>query len=496
MSEQALAGLPETGRRLHIFINQDRVGTLHEDNDLWALAYDEKWASREGSFDLSPALPRNQLLHRDGATTRPVQWYFDNLLPEEKLRELIAVDARLRDKDDAFALLEYLGAESAGSLTLLPPGQVPESRAHLQPLPYEELSRRISKLPKTTLTREAPKRMSLAGAQHKMLAVLKGADLYEPVGATPSTHILKPDHPASETYPASTYLEWLTMRLAAAARLDVPPVHLLHVPEPVYAIERFDRRFDVKAMRPETGLEPPAVERVHVIDACQLLNKSRVYKHAGASAQALRETVQVCGDELTLPVRLFRWLVFNLLVANDDCHLKNLSFVVTPGRLDLSPHYDLLATGVYHTRAFADEHASWPKVPLAVRLSDEVTRFDQVTPEAVLKAAQTLGVPPSVATRAIWEVVSRTLREFDAVYAAHYPQEVGLLEKVHKQDLKVSRELPALVGEALAGPGGEGSDGPAKAVSASAQEQAQHLKILRVLRFMVLPEMTRRLLGS
>jgi serine/threonine-protein kinase HipA len=52
---------------------------------------------------------------------RPVQWYFDNLLPEEKLREQIALDARLRDKDDAFALLEYLGAESAGALILLPP---------------------------------------------------------------------------------------------------------------------------------------------------------------------------------------------------------------------------------------------------------------------------------------------------------------------------------------------------------------------------------------
>ncbi len=496
MSEQAATELPETGRRLHIFINESLVGTLQEDNDLWTLAYDEKWAAREGSFDLSPALPRTQLLHRDGATTRPVQWYFDNLLPEEKLRELIAADARLRDKDDAFALLEYLGAESAGSLTLLPPGQVPESQAYLQPLPYEELSRRISKLPKTTLTKESPKRMSLAGAQHKMLAVLKGADLYEPVGATPSTHILKPDHPASETYPASTYLEWLTMRLAAAARLDVPSVHLLHVPEPVYAIERFDRRFDAQAMRPETGLEPPAVERVHVIDACQLLNKSRVYKHAGASVQALKEAVQVCGDVLTLPVRLFRWLVFNLLVANDDCHLKNLSFVVTPGRLDLSPHYDLLATGIYHTRAFAEENASWPAVPLAVRLSNEVTRFDHVTPEAVLKAAQTLGVPPSVAKRAIGEVVSRTLREFDAVYAVHYPQELGLLEQVRKRDLTEPWQLPAIVDEALGRPEGERSDDPAKTVSASAQEQAQHLKILRVLRFIVLPEMTARLLGG
>jgi len=245
------------GRRLQLFINHDLVGTLHEDNDLWTLVYDKQWADKPGSFDLSPALPRSQLLHRDGATMRPVQWYFDNLLPEEKLRELIAADARLRDKDDAFALLEYLGAESAGSLTLLPPGQVPDAQAQLQPLAYEELSRRISNLPKTTLTREAPKRMSLAGAQHKMLAVLKGEDLYEPVGATPSTHILKPDHPVRETYPASTYLEWLTMRLAAAARLPVPPVQLLHVPEPVYAIERFDRRFDPKAMQPETGQETP-----------------------------------------------------------------------------------------------------------------------------------------------------------------------------------------------------------------------------------------------
>jgi len=497
VAQPGQAPLPESGRRLQLFINQELVGTLHEDNDLWTLAYDPQWTSKAGSFDLSPALPRSQLLHRDGATTRAVQWYFDNLLPEEKLRELMATDARLRDKDDAFALLEYLGAESAGSLTLLPPGQAPDVLAQLQPLAYEALSRRISNLPKTPLTREAPKRMSLAGAQHKMLAVLKGKDLYEPVGATPSTHILKPNHPDSATYPASAYLEWLTMRLAAAARLDVPPVHLLHVPQPVYAVERFDRRFDAKAMRPETGSEPPAVQRVHVIDACQLLNKSRVYKHAGASVQALREIVQLCGDELTLPVRLFRWWVFNLLVANDDCHLKNLSFVVTPGRVELAPHYDLLATGVYHTRAFADEHGHWPAVPLAVRLSDDVTRFDQVTPKAVLQAAQTLGVPSSVALRAIREVVNRTLREFDALYAAHYPQETGLLEQGHPQGLKGPRQLPALARDSVTHASEEDSQPPADPVpdaSASAQERAQRLKILRVLRYMVLPEMAKRLM--
>ena len=197
MSEPVSTELTETARSLHIYINHDLVGTLHESNDLWALEYEEAWATKTDSFDLSPALPRSHLIHRDGATKRPVQWYFDNLLPEERLRELIAAEARLGDKGDAFALLEYLGAESAGSLTLLPPGQTPTGHAALKPLPDEELSRRIADLPKTTLTRNAPKRMSLAGAQHKMLVVLKGTNLYEPVGATPSTHILKPDHPAS-----------------------------------------------------------------------------------------------------------------------------------------------------------------------------------------------------------------------------------------------------------------------------------------------------------
>jgi len=379
---------------------------------------------------------------------------------------------------------------------LLPPGQTPAGHAGLKPLPDEELSRRIADLPKTTLTRNAPKRMSLAGAQHKMLAVLKGANLYEPVGVTPSTHILKPDHPASDTYPASTYLEWLTMLLAKAALLEVPPVYLLHVPQPVYAIERFDRRFDAQGLNPETGLEPPVVERVHVIDACQLLNKSRVYKHSGASVQALREIAQVCGNELTLPIRLFRWLVFNLLVANDDCHLKNLSFVVTPGHVDLSPHYDLLATGVYHTRAFADEHATWPAVSLAMRLSEEVTRFDQVTPDEVLKAANILGVPPSVARRAVNEVVSRTLREFDAVYAAHYPQEVSLLEQIRRQDLKVPSEGQEVLDEVPAMSGGTVGLSQTGGASISAEERAQQLKILRVLRFMVLPEMIKRLLGA
>jgi serine/threonine-protein kinase HipA len=488
MTKKSILELTVSSRSLSICINDDLVGTLIEDNDIWSLAYDEEWVLKEGSFDLSPALPRSQLFHRDGATMRPVQWYFDNLLPEEKLREQIALDASLRDKDDAFALLEYLGAESAGALILLPPWHTPERHASLKPLTSSELSRRISNLPTTTLTKEAPKRMSLAGAQHKLMVVLKGDDLYEPVGGTPSTHILKPDHPDKQTYPASTYLEWLTMRLARAARMKVPSVRLLAVPEPVYVIKRFDRRFAHKESSLQSGSEPADVERLHIIDACQLINKSRVYKYAGASVQTLREITMACSDELTLPPRLFRWLVFNLLVANDDCHLKNLSFLVSPNRFELSPHYDLLATAVYHTRAFADERATWPAVPLAVRLSESVTRFDQVTPVSVLKAGNELGLPAPVATRVIKDVIQRTLREFDVIFASHYPEESTLVQPKGRQGPRVSKQ-PALFDEAVA-ISNEGKTTDA----VSPQVLAQQLKILRVLRFVVLPEMAKHLM--
>ena len=488
MTKESTVEPTGSSRRLNIYINDDLVGTLIEDNDIWALAYDEKWAHMEGSFDLSPALPRSQLFHRDGATMRPVQWYFDNLLPEEKLREQIALDASLRDKDDAFALLEYLGAESAGALILLPPGHTLERHAALKPLTYSELSRRISNLPTTTLTKEAPKRMSVAGAQHKLLAVLKGDDLYEPVGGTPSTHILKPDHPDKQTYPASTYLEWLTMQLAMAARMEVPLVRLLTVPEPVYLIERFDRRFAHKESASQSGSEPADVERLHIIDACQLLNKSRVYKYAGASVQALREIALACSDELTLPPRLFRWLVFNLLVANDDCHLKNLSFLVSPSRFELSPHYDLLATGVYHTRAFADERATWPAVPLAVKLSQSVTRFDQVTPASIMRAGNELGLPAPVATRIIKDVIQRTLREFDVIFASHYPQEPTLVEPKGRPGPRVSKQSALFDAEVAITNAEKTTD------CVSPDVQSQQLKILRVLRFVVLPEMAQRLM--
>jgi serine/threonine-protein kinase HipA len=243
------------------------------------------------------------------------------LLPEERLRETLTKEAKLKG-DDAFALLEYLGAESAGSLVLLPPGELPAAGGRLQALTDDALSDRIRNIERIPLSAGAPKRMSLAGAQNKLAVVYRDGVLCEPVGNEPSTHILKPEHPSAD-YAASVINEYVVMRLADRVGLPVPVVHRLYTPEPVYLVRRFDRHPDAQGR----------TQRSHIIDTCQLLNKSRAFKQSSASLDTLAAAVGACTNRIAAAPRMFNWLLFNVLIGNDDNHLKNLSYSVTPDML-------------------------------------------------------------------------------------------------------------------------------------------------------------------
>lgn len=142
-------------RSLKVLSNGRLVGLLSEDNNLWQFSYDAQWAGDPGTFDLSPHLQRARGAIVDGASERPVQWYFDSLLPEEGLRTALAREARIAEAD-AFGLLAYLGAESAGSLVLQDPGADPVPARGLQVLGDEALSQRIRDLPQVTCSTARP----------------------------------------------------------------------------------------------------------------------------------------------------------------------------------------------------------------------------------------------------------------------------------------------------------------------------------------------------
>lgn len=377
-------------RQLNAWINHTQIGTLSEQNGLWRFAYTEEWLRRPDAYALCPSLPLQDAPHVDGASVRPVQWYFDNLLPEEGQRQLIARAARTSEAD-AFGLLTHFGAESAGSITLLLPGQQPTT-GKLRALPDEVLSQRIRDMPRVPLAEQAAKRMSLAGAQHKMAIIFDGEQLLEPTGNMPSTHILKPDHP-DMSYAHSVINEWFVMSLAKRMGLSVPEVTRKYVPQPVYLISRFDRR-----------KMPDGWERLHCIDACQLLGLDRAYKYDQGSVKRLLDISKMCSIPAKVRLELFRWLVFNVLVGNGDAHLKNLSFLVTAKGLILSPFYDLLSTAVYTTRAFDQD--GWPEqVKMAWPVGEE-DRITQLNRTALISAGEDMGLKASVALASIDKMAS------------------------------------------------------------------------------------------
>ncbi|MGK2925968.1 MAG: HipA domain-containing protein [Lysobacterales bacterium] len=405
-------------RSLRASINQMEVGTLQEVGGLWSFQYAGAWLDKPQGYALSPHLPLTGESLLDGASQRPVQWYFDNLLPEEGQRILLAGDAKL-DVADAFGLLAWYGAESAGSVTLLPPDAGPQAVEPLRPLADEVLEARIRQLPKAPLTHAASKRMSLAGAQNKLAVVLQDGALFEPAGATPSTHILKPDHP-DDDYPHSVINEWFVMRLAKGLGLDVPAVHRRYVPSPVYLIDRFDRIPGAQGW-----------QRRHVIDACQLLGLDRSFKYSQGSMESLAALANACRSPAVARARLFGWLVFNVLVGNSDAHLKNLSFMVSHEGVQLAPFYDLLSVAGYDTPAF--DKQGWPEQTQLAWPILGVGHFSDINRAVLLEAGAALNLAKGTAARLLETLRNRITQAAEVLYA-----------EVETENTRIANERPNL----------------------------------------------------
>lgn len=400
-------------KKLRAWINQTPIGLLEEANGLWRFQYSADWLANPNSFALSTHLPLTPNALLDGSSQRPVQWYFDNLLPEEGQRILLARDAQL-DAADAFGLLSWYGAESAGSVSLLPPEAPMQTRKPLSTLPDSALEARIRQLPNSPLMHAAVKRMSLAGAQHKLAIVLENNALFEPAGATPSTHILKPNHPDTD-YPNSVINEWFVMRLAARLGLDVPAVYRRYVPSPVYLIARFDRE-----------LQNQEWQRLHVIDACQLLGLDRSFKYQQGSMENLAALANACRSPAVARARLFSWLVFNVLVGNSDAHLKNLSFLVSHEGIQLAPFYDLLSVATYDTRAF--DKSGWPTQTQLAWPILNVRHFSDINRDLLLAAGASLNLAKATAERLLNNLCTRILPEAETLYAEVDAENINLLQ--------------------------------------------------------------------
>jgi len=201
------------------------------------------------------------------------------------------------------------------------------------------LSRNLTRLNDLPLTqqdqlREAAVRatkMSIQGIQPKLSAVLNVRSSAFEIVDRGGKYILKPQ---SNFYPELPENEDLTMHLAKIAGLNVP-LHGM-----VYSIDEkltyFVQRFDRHGRTGKCSLE----------DFAQLAGKSRDTKYDYSMEKVAGIIEEYCTFPLVEKVGLFRLILFNFLVGNEDQHLKNFSLVTRDGKVALSPAYDLINTTI------------------------------------------------------------------------------------------------------------------------------------------------------
>jgi len=316
-----------------VFYESTLVGRLNERDDGMSFEYTREWLEGAAGFAISTSLPRIAALD-----ARKAQFFFANLLPEANVRALLCRRLRI-SVDNDFALLEAIGGECAGALTLLPDGQTPSETEHdyelLPEARLKDLADGQSPLP--VVDHDERVRLSLAGAQDKLPVFVDGDRLFLPRGNSPSTHILKFPNPSYKHLPANE--AWVS---ALARKLELPTVRTSWRrvgSEGLLLVERYDRRRD-----------GDTVTRLHQEDFCQAFGLPSFKKYEGEGGPTFPRCVEHVRKTAIEPLRdtqsLLRWHAFNLVAGNADGHAKNLSMLWNNG-WQLAPFYDLVCTRAF-----------------------------------------------------------------------------------------------------------------------------------------------------
>lgn len=325
------------------------VGTLSHEaaTNRYAFGYGPEWLASAERFALAPSLPLAGS-DNDEKHSAAVRQFFENLLPEGTALEVAAQTYKV-SKANTPSLLVALGREMAGAVSVhlegVDPQTLPDNR---RPLPATELSQRIrERNVQPFAVWDGRIRLSVAGYQDKIAVLIDGDEWFlVDGGRLASTHLVKPE-PAREGLGGMTTNEHFCLELARKVGLSVAESRLVHVPEPVLVITRFDRE-----------LAAGGVTRRHVIDGCQALGLPVSLKYErpygsgrdvahlrdGATHQKLFELAQTHSARPLVERRaLLALAIFNVLIGNVDAHAKNISFFSSRAGLSVAPAYDLVS---------------------------------------------------------------------------------------------------------------------------------------------------------
>lgn len=381
-------------RQLQVWLHGAPVGTLLQVDGRLAFSYQPEWLASGQATPLSHSLPLQAEAFDDRAT-RP---FFAGLLPEGDKRRLVAQALGVSRQND-FALLDGIGGECAGAVTLLEQGQTPSEAVSANAVRWlddADLVKLLAEMPRRPmLAGDADLRLSLAGAQDKLPVVVQGDRIGLPLFGSPSTHILKSTIQGIE---GSVYNEGFCMALAQSMGLDAAPAEIRRVQgQPFLLVQRYDR---LSAQPPTSENVPAATQRMHQEDFCQALGvpPELKYQNEGGPdlAQAFALVRSATRPSAPQVLKLLDFVLFNTLIGNHDAHAKNFSLLYTPRGAVLAPLYDALCT------------ASYPELSdrMAMKIGSQY-RFADLYPSHWEQFASEAGLSPAQVKKALKRVAER-----------------------------------------------------------------------------------------
>lgn len=409
---------------LHVYLGARQAGELEAD-PVGRMTF--RYLAQDPASALSLSLPPRTEPY-DDTKCRP---FFAGLLPEGAALQKAAESKRLQVYE-IFKLLRAFGAECAGAVRLLPPGEAPQIHQDYELLEGPRLVQEIRAINQApNFARDQRVRLSVAGVQSKTAVRITEEGIFKPLNGSPSTHLLKV---GTERYPDLPKNEAFCLQLAA--RLDIPTanVELKEIDSiPVLLVRRYDR-----------SIENGIVVEQHQEDFCQALGyppaaKYEIDEDTGAKvgpglsecADLIRKTRRPAADLQSFIRRVF----FNFLVGNADAHAKNLSllYTVDTAGIGLAPLYDVVCTRLYPNL----------NETLAMRHGG-VLDPGQMSEAAWDGLARDLRVSPALARRAAAELARAIVPEARALMRdgfTQFPPYSDILSAIGERAQKLSADL-------------------------------------------------------
>lgn len=325
-------------------MNGRSVGRWWVDRGAHCFTYDQEWLRDPIARPISLSLPLAPSLTYRGDV---VENFFDNLLPDSKeMRRKVQSQFGLQAADP-LSLLKEIGRDCIGALQILPEGMEIPNPAMVdgEPLTDQDIAHLLRGVRSRSFGAPSgsgePFRVSVAGMQEKTALLYWRDQWMRPIGATPTTHIIKlpiGSHLNGLDLANSVENEWLCHLVVSAFGLPIAHSEMrVFEDESCLVVERFDRK-----LHPDNG-----IVRIPQEDLCQATGTPSARKYESQGGPGIRDCLKLLlGANDTLGDRhrfLSAQFVFWLLCAIDG-HAKNFSLILRPqGAYSLAPLYDVMS---------------------------------------------------------------------------------------------------------------------------------------------------------